>query len=244
MIDDIRAVLWKEWRELFQQRSTRGGLSNWVIMVLLIGVFMPWQTGTEWVNSPIPLLIWSWPPLLGVIWIVADSFAGERERHTLETLLASRLPDRAILLGKLILAVFYAWSMEWAALILGLVTVNLTHRESGLLVYHLDWAAAVLGISLGAILLISTIGCLVSLRSTTVRAAYQKVSLSIFAVAILPNLVLSLLPPDARSSILGQVSFSPTVEMAFLLIGVLIVLDAGLILFTLSRFQRSRLILD
>ena len=36
-------------------------------------------------------VMWMWFSLLLVINVVADSFAGERERHTLETLLASRL---------------------------------------------------------------------------------------------------------------------------------------------------------
>ena len=244
MIADIRAVLWKEWRELFHQRSTRGGLFNWVIMVALIGIFMPLQSGLDWVNSPVLLFVWAWPPLLGVIWIVADSFAGERERHTLETLLASRLPDRAILLGKLILAVFYGWSMEWAALALGLVTVNLMHPGAGLQFYRPDWAAAVLAITLVAILLVCAIGCLVSLRSASVRVAYQKVSLSIFAIAVLPNIALTLLPEATRASILGRIDFTPTPGMIGLLAAALFVLDIGLVILTLARFQRSRLILD
>ena len=48
--------------------------------------------------------------------LVADSFAGERERHTLETLLASRLPDRAILAGKLLVPVAVAWGAALLAL--------------------------------------------------------------------------------------------------------------------------------
>ena len=37
--------------------------------------------------------------------MIADGIPGERERHTLETLLASRLSDRSILLGKVMAAV-------------------------------------------------------------------------------------------------------------------------------------------
>ena len=40
---------------------------------------------------------------------VPDPLPRERERHTLETLLASRLSDRAILLGKIGAAVGFEW---------------------------------------------------------------------------------------------------------------------------------------
>jgi ABC-type Na+ efflux pump permease subunit len=41
--------------------------------------------------------------------MITDSIAGERERQTLETLLASRLPDRAILLGKVAAITLLGW---------------------------------------------------------------------------------------------------------------------------------------
>ena len=69
-------------------------------MIAVFGVFLPLQNGASWVTSPITMVYWAWMPLMLVTGVIADSFAGERERHTLETLLASRLPDRAILLGK------------------------------------------------------------------------------------------------------------------------------------------------
>ena len=106
MIADVLTVAWKEWRELLQLGgSHRGGRFSLVILVLVFGVFLPFQSGAEWVESPATVFYWGWVPLMLVSGAVADSFAGERERHTLETLLASRLPDRAILLGKMAAAV-------------------------------------------------------------------------------------------------------------------------------------------
>ena len=71
----------------------RGGRFSLVILVGVFGVFLPLQSGAEWVQSPATVFYWGWVPLMLVGGAVADSFAGERERHTLETLLASRLPD-------------------------------------------------------------------------------------------------------------------------------------------------------
>ena len=78
-------------------------------------------------GSPRRLLLvaWSWVPLMLVAGVVADSFAGERERHTLETLLASRLSDEAILVGKVTAAVGYGWGFTLVMAVVSLVSVNI-----------------------------------------------------------------------------------------------------------------------
>jgi ABC-2 type transport system permease protein len=244
LFTDILTVVWKEWRELFQQRSLRGGLSNWLIMVALIGIVLPLQAGPLWVTQPMILLLWAWPPILGVMWIVADSFAGERERHTLETLLASRLPDRAILFGKILMAVLYGISMEVAGLLVGLVTVNLTERGSGLLLYPAGVLAGVLVVSLLAILLVSTLGVFASLRAPTVRAAYQKMGLIFILLFLAPTILLPMIPEETMASIQRLVSGLVVDQVMLVGVAVLLVIDAALLVLAMSRFQRSRMILD
>ena len=98
MIADILTVARKEWKEyVLAGTGLKGGRMGLVIMLVVFGVVLPAQNGTDWLTSPALLLAWAWVPLMLVSGVVADSFAGERERHTLETLLASRLPDQAIL---------------------------------------------------------------------------------------------------------------------------------------------------
>jgi ABC-2 type transport system permease protein len=55
------------------------------------------------------------------------SVAGERERRTLETLLASRLDERAILFGKLLAARAYGWGLTLLSLLLGAASVSLAY---------------------------------------------------------------------------------------------------------------------
>jgi ABC-2 type transport system permease protein len=110
MINDITTIIWKEIKEIFLQRPNfRGGWAGLLVLLAVFGIFIPLQSGPAWVSSPANLAIWSWVPYLLVSGVVADSFAGERERHTLETLLASRLSDRAILFGKIGAALVYGW---------------------------------------------------------------------------------------------------------------------------------------
>lgn len=244
MTGDILTIFWKEWREMFKQRGMRGGLWSWAIMVALVGIFMPLNFGSEWMTSPLMLLLWSWPPLMVVMGLVADSIAGERERHTLETLLASRLSDRAILFGKILTMVLYGWSIEVAALLLGAITVNVTNPSAGLRFYPLDLFLTVLVISLLCVLLVSSLGVLVSLHSPTVRSAYQKMSISLLVLWVAAFLVPTILPAETRDAWVAQISFIPGWQAALVAIGVLVLADALLMGLALARFQRARLILD
>ena len=53
----------------------------------------------------------------------------ERERHTLETLLSTRLSDHTILLGKIGATVSYAWGMTQIVLLIALVPVNIMNSS-------------------------------------------------------------------------------------------------------------------
>jgi len=136
MIRDVATVARKEWQEALLVRGAfRGVLWNSLVFLGIFGVLLPLQAGREWVESPFGLMMWAWVPLFMVTGLIADSFAGERERHTLETLLASRLPDRAILFGKLAAALAYAWGLAAGALLLSLLSVNVVYGRGELLFY-------------------------------------------------------------------------------------------------------------
>src|SRR5436190_12483504 len=127
MMADIATIMWKELKEwLFQRGSAgRGGWVGQLIFVAVFGIFLPYQNGPRWVDNPMALVFWAWVPLLMVASVTADAFAGERERHTLETLLASRLSDQAILFGKVAAAIAYGWGLSLLSLLLGDITVNI-----------------------------------------------------------------------------------------------------------------------
>ena len=106
MIQDILTVMWKERNALFIQPRSRYRLVVTFLVPIGLSIWMPWDTGRDWFQDYLPSLIVTFAlPLLVVGVMIPDSFAGERERKTLETLLSSRLPDRAILFGKLFVAI-------------------------------------------------------------------------------------------------------------------------------------------
>jgi ABC-2 type transport system permease protein len=247
MFTDILTILWKEIRELpfSTGGGFRGGKLGMLIFMAVFGVFLPLQTGPEWVTSPVTLLYWAWVPFLLVSSVIADSFAGERERHTLETLLASRLSDRAILFGKLSAGIAYGWGLTLTCVLIGLITINIVHGRAGLLLYPAPIAIGILALTLLVAALASGLGVLISLRSATVRQAQQTFSFA-FLLVFIPMFALPMLPDEWKLRLFTALSQAETNMMPIVLVvgGVLLALDVLLVIAAMVRFQRAKLILD
>lgn len=245
MMADVLTVAWKEWRELLQlSGGLRGGRVGLVLLLGVFGVFLPLQSGVEWVSSASTVFYWAWVPLMLVSGAVADAFAGERERHTLETLLASRLPDRAILFGKMLAALAYGWGLVVAMLALSLVTVNLASGAPTIVLF--PWRAAV-GAPLLAFLgagLAATGGVLVSLRSATVRQAAQTMNVGVLLLIFIPILAMQALPEAWQARLAASVLGAGVDAVLWPGAAAIAVLDLGLLAAAMARFRRSRLILD
>jgi ABC-2 type transport system permease protein len=245
MMTDLRTMIWKEWKELLLQHGgVRSGLIPMILLPLgLLGVMLPWQMGRAWIESPMTLAIWAWLPLMLTTSLIADSFAGERERHTLETLLASRLPDRAILFGKIGAVVSYGWGLTLLSVLIGLVTVNLAHSEDELLLYSRATAAGIIALSLLGSCLAASAGALVSLRAATVRQAQQILLIAIMLLLFVPVYGVQLLPEEWRARLISALMAGGPTRLMLTLIALLTALDLALMIAALIRFQRARLIL-
>jgi ABC-2 type transport system permease protein len=249
MAHDIYTVMWKEWKELLQlQGSSRSGLTGLLIMIAIFGIVMPLQWGTMWVESGASLTLWLIIPMMLAVTIVADSFAGERERHTLETLLASRLSDRAILLGKLSAAVIFEWGITQLVFLVALIPANILHGRDGLIFYTPAVALSGMLLSLLIGALVSMIGIMVSLRSSTVKQAQQKLGISVFTIAYLVPMAavygLKYVPDEIREEVLGPFLSGEVALPTLIVSGILAVLTLLLYAATKSRFQRARLIFN
>jgi len=245
MINDILTIVRKEWKEMFLRRgSYRTGMFNLFIILGLVGILLPLQTGVEWLTNPLLLIVWSWLPVFLALSMVTDAFAGERERHTLETLLASRLSDRAILFGKICAAVVYAWGMAVVGMLTAAVTINIAHPGAGLRFYPLPFFASAVVISFLAALLFSSLGVLVSLRAETARQAYQRLSVVMIVLWLLPTLGLQFLPESIKASLNSGLQGINLDAVVLGVIAVMLVANVILILAAMAKFQRARLILD
>jgi len=114
-------------------------------------------------------------PLITAVAIASDSFAGEKERKTLEALLYTPTTDWELLLAKLLSAWLPAIGVAWGGFLLYAVMVNLcawpiigrVFFPPAMWVILAVWVApAVAGLGLGATVLISS-------RAKTFQEAYQ-----------------------------------------------------------------------
>ncbi len=249
MITDIWTVMRKELIEIFFQRASTGGSrrTGWfsiLIVLAVFGLFFPLQVGPDWLRQPQLLIFWAWVPLFLVTSVTTDTFAGERERHTLETLLASRLSDRAILFGKVAAAVAYGWGLSLVSVLLSVIVINIAYGQGQFLFYPPD--VAVLGVvaSLLASGLSATAGVLISLRAASARQAAQIMSTTIMVLLFVPLLAAQALPANIRTLLADSFSQSSFDRVAIGAIVALAVIDGLLLLASLARFQRAKLILD
>lgn len=244
MINDIFVIMWKEARETFALRSTlRGGWIGLLVFIIVFGVFMPLQSGPQWIESPGTILVWAWVPFILVNSIVADSFAGERERRTLETMLASRLSDRAILFGKIAAAIAYGWGLTLVSVLLALLTINIAFGQGKMLVFTPLFGFAVLALSFLVSSMAAGLGVLVSLRATTVRQAYQTLSFA-FLFFFIPLFLFPFLPAEWQQIAMHFFSQLDLASLLWIAGANLLTINVALLLLCIKRFDRRRLILD
>jgi len=248
MLDDILTVVWKERRGITQQRGSRKrALFSVITPVAVLGIYFPWSIGADWLGSPWSLLISLLVPALLVGMAIPESFAGERERHTLSTLLASRLPDRAILFGKMLTAILYGWLAALTTHLLSLIVVNIAHWDGSLMFYAPTMATANIFLSLLVAGVMAAGGVLISLRSATVQGATQALMIVMMAPLILVQIGGAIVLSVRGEALQGLRDFLETVNVPMtILIGALVlaVLCTGLTLAAMRRFRRARLILD
>jgi len=236
-MSDILTMVWKESKDVLFQGGWRS-LIRPLFVIGVMGIYLPLQFGSQWVAlTPLGMLLLLWIPFFLVISFIGDAIAGERERHTLETLLASRMSDRAILLGKVVATVLYAWSMSILSLLLGLVLVDLFRTQGNWMFYPLGLFVVALVLSLLAAVLATSAGVLVSLKVATVRQAQQILSVSTIVFVFGVTFLLRALPANLFSSL-------NYAQFLLIVIAFLAVLDAILLGISLVSFQRSRLILN
>lgn len=244
---DIWTVARKELREIVGGGSGRKGLIRELFFVFLFGVFFPLSQSDAWRSGAVPTVFVFMIPLFLAGPYVADTFAGERERKTLETLLATRLPDSSIYLGKILAVCTYAWTITLVILVASLVALNIAGGSGGgLFLYGPSvWVAGLLG-SYASALLIAGIGTFISLRSETVRSAHQAMMLPLFVLIFGGSFGLGALwralPPDTQATLAGWAMGVSPVEAILGIVAILLVADLFLLRLGVRRFRRSKLI--
>lgn len=240
MLRDLWVVLGKEWLELRSSDSPWVTLSTLATFVAIAGVFLPWQLGLAWLEAPWVALLWVWIAMFLVTTVTADAVAGERERRSLETLLATRLSDASILWGKWLAAVLWVWIAVAACLPAGLLTINFT-VPGGPHLPSAGFSAGVLAVAFAGAGLGAAAGVLVSLRAASVRHAQQVLAISVLVFALLPMVLVRLLPDEILADLLRMLAYGSPVRAAWTVAAALVLLSLPLLIVAHIRFRRGRI---
>lgn len=254
-MSEIRAVIEKEWREQYYRGRKFTG-QFWMTVTVFpflalaaatAGIFIAAMMAHEGIPTAVVAMV---PPfaalalmqLMGTMsmQLGLDSIAGERERHTLDTLLAAPISTRDLFLGKLLLPAIIAFVLTQTVIVLAGVAsafflgpwtlVWMVVAMFGVLVTVMP--SAIGGVAFAMIF---------SARSESIKAAQQKM-----AIAMIPFYILFFGFTFSTSS--G--GFNPETLPAGLLIGIAIGIFAlflgSSVLFVILAyrgFRRERLIL-
>jgi ABC-2 type transport system permease protein len=237
-MSDIGTMLWKEWKD-FLWSGGRSDLYRPMLIIVILGVVLPLTLKERWLtHDSAPILIILYIPFMLIISFIGDAIAGERERHTLETLLASRISDRAILLGKILVTVGFSWGLTLICLLVGAVVVNLSIGAGPWAFYTpINLFVVILILNFLTSLLAASGGVLISLKSATVRQASQTMILAMIVLGLAVYGITRFMPASVTASL-------TTSQLVQLIMAVLAALDAVLVAASLVSFQRSRLILS
>jgi len=238
MLDDILTVMWKETKMMFRDHSSRTRLMLVMLGPVILAIYVASDAGSRWAEGFPSLLIAALAPVILVGVTIPDSFAGERERRTLETLLSSRLPDSAILFGKLIVAIAFAWGVTVVILLLSLIAANVSSLNGEILFYESSVALIDLVMSLLLATLTASVGVLISLHSATVQGAMQ----TLMAIFILTPMLLGMLLFAFSDQMSIFFKSFDTTQLLLVTCAVLVALDIGILAVVVARFQRSLLI--
>ncbi|MBS0387793.1 MAG: ABC transporter permease [Proteobacteria bacterium] len=192
---------------------------------------------------------------IGGLWLAIDSTAGERERQSLEPLLANPVPRDRILLGKLMATA----SFSTASLTLGLLAFLVvgqfmpTEQLGMSLALGPHFFAVALPVLVPLVLLLCIGQILIAAFARSVREAQTYLGLAQL-VPIIPSIVLSILPVKAKLwmfavPLLGQqlsimrLLRAEPVPMLALALSAVVTLLAALLVFLVTRrvYESERL---
>jgi ABC-2 type transport system permease protein len=163
--------------------------------------------------------------------VAADSFVGERERFSLEPLLATPISTMQLLIGKVVAAVIPAALGTWLGVLVlwALALLARSPLYPRILLADPDWLFSLLVVAPLVALFTAGVAALLSTRVSGYRVAYQ-----LNGLIALP-IVLVLIPASAFMFLVTDAAFG-YVAVLFA------VLDVGIVVWANRLFDRERLL--
>lgn len=227
---DVLLVCRKDLSELFSSRAgRRAHVTTMAGQIAVFGALVPFFMAPLWINeTPALSFIFVLLPLALSSSQSATVFAGERERGTIESLLATPLSMRALFFGKGLAVLVQVYGIIVSSTIMSVVFLNLWLRINGfgaVFMYSGPALFALFGLSLALAVFATSTGVIVSLRASSVRTAQMTTTL-LSVLCLLPLMT-------------GWVTVQFTWSVVLTATLALITLDALVTALALARFAQA-----
>ena len=244
---DIYTIAWKEWKEIFsQENNLKTGFLYLLLCVCILAIFMPLppKNAEELASSPVDLIyFWSGIPYSLIVLYRQFGIFEERQRKTLSTLIATKIPDCAIVFGKIGATVILCWISTVLAGMLSIIKANVVNQENILFFYTGKSLLFGVCVSLLFTILTASSGMFISF-STKTATQFQWLYL------IVSSFFLLFLCYFINSIIYKIVSIQQSIgletaslELSFLIYLIsFTIIDILVLVFTFKRFKRDDLI--
>jgi ABC-2 type transport system permease protein len=248
MVKQIFVIMSKEWEDLkstfFSNSNFLAGTWPVFLFCAAFGVYEPLRIGPDWLQAPI--MVFSLSVLVPFVFIGSISpysFVGERERETLEPLLATPISDQALLLGKMGMAVLCGWAVTAITLLLGLGSINFFQTNAGFLLYPPGILIPTVLLSLLFSIMAAIAGTNASLYAKTILEAQRNSVMVLSLPMLLPAFIVGhLIPMEWKAILFQTIPALASANLFPILIGLLFILDCIFMVVILTRFHRKQIL--
>ncbi|NOK63719.1 MAG: hypothetical protein GFH27_549379n62 [Chloroflexi bacterium AL-W] len=214
---------------------------TWLAFVFLVvaAAIQPFILPAEFVKSPLFVLFFAILPCGGIFIWLCDSFAGERERHTLETLLLTPVPDWTIIGGKIIALSIYT------GMLVGGVLFTLIIGQTIIIGDYPDmmWYSFIFFVTLLSYIFIINVGMMVTWSAPSLQIAQQILLYPFVGLGLGVPLVVSWLPVSLREPLMDFFLALNRYSSNSIVFTITLIAALGSLVVVLVRFRRERLLL-
>lgn len=237
----LAAVVWKEWTELLRLDQGLRSVGVRVVGAGILGVVLAWRTGSSFGHDRDTILLLVQLTLLPTLPITPDSFAGERERHTLETLLATPIKEAELFLGKFIAILGFGVAFASLVTVLNAFVVAVRYGLPAVLRLSYGVLATGLGIGLLSAAILTGVGLILSVHVRSVRTANQISAYSLVALIFAGSAVSRSLPASLLATVTDWTKTAPPQVQAVTILLVLALAAIAVLMVGIATFNRERL---
>ncbi len=234
----MRRAIAQEFSQLPRRMGGTAGVSMYAFALLALGVLLPWHLSFDFLDVTV-LSAYACLPALLVAPVVAESFAGDRERSQVP---ASVEELRQWLYAKVAAGALYGWISGVLAIVFGIATVSLSFARR-------IWPPAVLAIDLALMCLAVSIftACIssaVSIRARTAKYAKRTLRQGFLLLLVIVIYYSRFMPVEWKRHVVIPGAVSGFTEFVAVVSIVLLGLSGGLLKLAFSRADDTEIRLN